>query len=37
VLSKPFSSDLLAAAILKELAALSPAPDGDACEGGCCV
>ncbi|MFO1132895.1 MAG: response regulator [Hyphomicrobiales bacterium] len=37
VLSKPFSSDLLAAAILKELAALTPPPDGDACEGRCCV
>lgn len=36
VLSKPFSTELLAAAILRELAALSP-PDGEACEGSCCV
>lgn len=37
VLSKPFSSDLLAAAMLRELAGLSPAPKGETCEGGCCV
>lgn len=37
VLSKPFSTDLLAAAIQHELTCLRAAPQGEACEGGCCV
>lgn len=37
VLAKPFSSDLLAEALLKELEALVPASTGDVCEGRCCV
>lgn len=37
VLAKPFSSDLLAAALLKELDELAPPPEPDVCDGGCCV
>jgi DNA-binding NtrC family response regulator len=37
VLSKPFSSDLLAAAMLKELDDMKSGPSGDVCQGGCCV
>ena len=37
VLAKPFSSDLLAEALLKELEALVTAPAGDVCQGRCCV
>ena len=37
VLSKPFSADLLAEAMLKELDELKSAKTGDVCQGGCCV
>lgn len=37
VLSKPFSSDLLAEAMLKELEELEPAFTGVVSRGGCCV
>lgn len=37
VLAKPFSSDLLLEAILRELDGRSPDPADDICEGGCCV
>lgn len=37
VLAKPFSSELLAAAMLKELGRLSPPDEPDVCDGGCCV
>lgn len=37
VLAKPFSSDLLAEAMLRELRGLAAGQAGDVCEGRCCV